>query len=166
MMKYDPQIHLRRSIRLPGHDYSQPGAYFVTICTYNRELSLKAAPVKEAVRSAWHSLTGRFPGVLLDEFVIMPNHVHGIIIFGPTARVPPGRGAASSAPTLGQIVRALKSVSAIEANRILDCSERPFWQRNYYEHIIRDEDEFNRIRQYIRDNPLHWEEDPENPSNL
>lgn len=60
-MKYDPQIHHRRSIRLPGYDYSQPGAYFVTICTYNRELSLQADRVKEAVRSVWQGLPARFP---------------------------------------------------------------------------------------------------------
>jgi REP element-mobilizing transposase RayT len=85
----------------------------------------------------------------------MPNHIHGIIIL---------RGAASSAPTLGRIVRAFKSVSAVGANRIMSRSERPFWQRNYYEHIIRDEDELNIIRQYIRDNPLEWEQDPDNPA--
>ena len=169
-MKYDPQLHHRRSIRLSGYDYSQPGAYFVTICTYNRELSLKAEQVKEIVRSAWDSLPARFPHVMLDEFVMMPNHIHGIIILAPTAGAPPGRGAASrgaasSAPTLGRVVRAFKSVSAIEANRIMSRSERPFWQRNYYEHIIRDEDELNIIRQYIRDNPLGWEQDPDNPAN-
>ena len=83
-MKYDPQIHHRRSVRLPGYDYSQPGAYFVTICTYNRELSLQDQ-VKEAVRSVWLGLPARFPRVVLDEFVIMPNHLHGIIILAPTA---------------------------------------------------------------------------------
>ncbi len=108
----------------------------------------------------WHSLPTRFPGVALDEFVIMPNHFHGIIILEP-----PRRGAARRAPALGQIIRAFKSLSAIEANRILGSPERPFWQRNYYEHIVRDEDELHRVRQYIRDNPLHWEDDPDNPSN-
>ncbi|OGO53276.1 MAG: hypothetical protein A2148_09120 [Chloroflexi bacterium RBG_16_68_14] len=179
-MKYDPQLHHRRSIRLSGYDYPQPGAYFVTICTYNRELSLEAEQVKEIVRSAWDSLPARFPHVMLDEFVMMPNHMHGIIILAPTAGARPGggaasrgaasrgaasRGAASSAPTLGRVVRAFKSLSAIEANRIMNRSERPFWQRNYYEHIIRDEDELNIIRQYIRDNPLKWDQDPDNPAN-
>jgi len=84
-MKYDPQIHRRRSVRLPGYDYSQPGAYSVTICTHNRELSLQTDQVKEAVRSVWLGLPARFPRVVLDEFVIMPNHVHGIIILAPTA---------------------------------------------------------------------------------
>jgi len=161
-MKYDPQIYHRRSIRLPGYDYSQPGAYFVTICTDNRELSLQAHEVEEAVRSVWLGLPARFPRAVLDEFAIMPNHLHGIIILAPT---PESKGAASGAPTLGQIIRAFKSLAAIEANRILGSSGRPFWQRNYYEHVIGDEHELNIIRQYIRDNPLKWDLDPDNPAN-
>jgi len=167
-MKYDPQIHHRRSVRLPGYDYSQPGAYFVTICTYNRELSLQADQVKEAVRSVWLGLPARFPRVVLDELVIMPNHLHGIIILAPTAACGGAarKGAASSAPTLGAIIRAFKSISAILSNKILNRSGLPFWQRNYYEHVIRDEDELNIIRQYICDNPRNWLDDPDNPSNL
>jgi REP element-mobilizing transposase RayT len=167
-MKYDPRIHHRRSIRLARYDYSQPGAYFVTICTYNRELSLQADQVKEGVRSVWLGLPARFPHVVLDEFVIMPSHLHGVIILAPTAasKGAASKGAASSAPTLGQIIRAFKSLGAIEANRTLGSSGRPFWQRNYYEHVIRDEDELNIIRRYICDNPRNWLDDPDNPSNL
>ena len=167
---YDPRIHHRRSIRLAEHDYSQVGAYFVTICTHNRALSLQAESVREVVRSAWCGLAARFPAVALDEFVIMPNHVHGIIILADAAI----RGAACSAPTgmgggassLGHVVRAFKSISAIEANKILGQSNRPSWQRNYYEHIIRDEEELTVLRQYIRDNPGNWLDDPDNPSNM
>jgi putative transposase len=167
---YDPRIHHRRSIRLAGYDYSQAGAYFVTICTHNRALSLQAEPVREVVRLAWCGLPERFPIVALDEFVIMPNHVHGIIILVDAA----SRGAASSAPTgmgggaptLGDVVRAFKSISAIEANKILGQSNRPFWQRNYYEHIIRDEEELSVLRRYIRDNPGNWPDDPDNPSSM
>ncbi|MGD0205840.1 MAG: transposase [Dehalococcoidia bacterium] len=176
---YDPRIHHRQSIRLAGYDYSHAGAYFVTICTHNRALSLQPEPVREVVRLAWCGLSARFPIVALDEFVIMPNHVHGIIIFADAAGATFGRGeassgAASSAPTdmrgraatLGHVVRAFKSISAIEANKILGQSNRPFWQRNYYEHIIRDEEELSALRQYIRDNPGDWLDDPDNPSNL
>jgi REP element-mobilizing transposase RayT len=167
---YDPRIHHRRSIRLAGYDYSHAGACFVTICTHNRALSLQAEPVREVVRLAWCGLPARFPIVALDEFVIMPNHVHGIIVLADAAI----RGAASSAPTgmgggaatLGDVVRAFKSISAIEANKILGQSNRPFWQRNYYEHIIRDEKELTALRQYIRDNPENWLDDPDNPSNM
>jgi putative transposase len=174
-MRYDPQIHCRRSIRLPGYDYSQPGAYFVTICTYNRELSLQADQVKEAVRSVWLGLPPRFPRVVLDEFVIMPNHVHGIVLLAPTPAAQDtasgegaanGKGAPSGAPRLGQVIRAFKSLAAIEANRILGSSGQPSWQRNYYEHVIRDDDELNTIRQYTHDNPRNWLDDPDNPSNL
>ena len=105
----------------------------------------------------WHDLPARFPTVALDEFTVMPNHIHGIIFL---------MGAASSAPTLGKVIRAFKSISAIEANKALNRSGQPFWQRSYYEHIIRDEDELHALRQYIRDNPLKWDEDPDNPSNL
>jgi len=171
---YDPRIHHRRSIRLAGHDYSQVGAYFVTICTHNRALSLQAEPVREVIRLAWCGLSARFPIVALDEFVIMPNHVHAIIILADAAGAPLDRGAASSAPTgmgggaatLGHVVRAFKSISAIEANKILGQSNRPFWQRNYYEHIIRDEEELSVLRRYIRDNPGNWPDDPDNPSNM
>ena len=156
-MKYRPQGLHRRSIRLQGFDYSQAGAYFITICTHNRALFLQAERVQEVVRSAWHDLPVRFPSVVLDEFVIMPNHVHGIISL---------RGAASGAPTLGRVVRAFKSVSAITANEALGRSGQPFWQRNYYEHVIRDEEELNAVRRYVRENPLRWSDDPDNPANL
>ena len=156
-MKYDPQVHHRRSIRLPGYDYSQPGAYFVTICTHNRDLLLQIESVQEAVRLIWEAIAQRFRAVTLDGFIVMPNHVHGIIILGDTT---------SGAPTLGAIIRAFKSISAIQSNRILNRSGLPFWQRNYYEHVIRDEDELNIIRQYICDNPRNWLDDPDNPSNL
>ena len=171
-MKYDPQRHHRRSIRLAGYDYSQPGGHFVTICTYKRELSLGSEEVEAVVRSAWDDLPTRFPHVTLDEFVMMPNHIHGILIFGSVARAQRRRGAARSegeasiAPTLGQVLRVFKSRSAIEANRVMNRQGRPFWQRNYYEHIIRGEDELNIIRQYIKDNPTKWDQDPDNPANL
>ena len=112
VVRYGPQTHHRRSIRLTGYDYSQPGAYFITICTHSQALYLQAERVQEVVRSAWHDLPLRFPSVVLDEFVIMPNHVHGIFMLmgaasgAPTDRPLGGddgkRGAASSAPTLGR----------------------------------------------------------------
>ena len=104
----------------------------------------------------------------------MSNHVHAIIILADPAGAPLDRGAASGAPTgmrgrtatLGDVVRAFKSTSAIEANKILGQSNRPFWQRNYYEHIIRDEEELSVLRRYIRDNPGNWPDDPDNPSSM
>lgn len=152
-MRYDPAIHHRRSIRLREYDYSAAGYYYVTICTQNRELAMASPDVCRVVEEAWRSLPRRFRGTGLDEYVVMPNHVHGIVII----RFP------EDSLTLGDIMRAFKSISAIAANRLLARSGRPFWQRNYYERVIRSERELNAVREYIRTNPLNWEVDPENP---
>ncbi|MDD3580050.1 MAG: transposase [Desulfobacca sp.] len=140
----------------------------------------------QAVWEVWEMLPGRFPTISLGDFTVMPNHVHGIIIIdttsgagqvlpknnmhpssgrGAAGRAPEAtsQGAASSAPTLGQIMRAFKSISAITVNRLLGRSGQSLWQRNYYEHVIRDEKSLNRIREYIMTNPLRWHLDRENP---
>ena len=100
------------------------------------------------VRTTWDHLPTRFPGVELDAFVVMPNHIHGIIVL------------TSGGPTLGQIVGPFKSLSARAVNRELN-RHGPVWQRGYYEHIVRSEDDLNRIRRYIETNPIFWEQDPE-----
>jgi len=160
-VRYDPAVSHRRSLRLSSYDYSQAGAYFVTVCTWNRELLLESKAVRDAVQVAWEALPPRFPDGALDAFVVMPNHVHGIIALQ-------GRGIVGAqqagAPTLGKVVRAFKSLSAIEANRILGRGGA-FWQRNYYEHVMRDEKDLDRVRRYIQENPLKWAEDPDNPAN-
>ena len=170
---------------MKGYDYSQGGAYFVTVCTQFREPLLDPDPARQIIQKMWDDLENRFPNIRLDEFVIMPNHVHGVIwIVGAPlgapqngwADAPPNdinmpqddigsvhQGAASSAPTVGRVVRAFKSISAIAINRHLDRVGNPVWQRNYYERIIRNDGELDRIRQYIRDNPGNWDQDPENP---
>lgn len=148
---YDPNIHHRRSIRLRGYDYSTTGYYFVTSCTHEREIVLDRADVVGAVANVWERLPDRFPDVEVDEFVIMPNHLHGIIVVH------------DAVAKLGKVMRAFKSISAIRANRLLNRGERPFWQRNYYERVIRSESELFAVRQYIRDNPLGWDVDPDNP---
>ena len=169
-MRYDSFQHHRRSIRLKAYDYSTEGAYFVTICTQSREYSLESEPVRHMIQTTWNALPHRFPTIELDEFVIMPNHVHGIIwIVGAPLGAPqianPGskQGAASSPPTLAlaRVIRAFKSISAIAINQHFHRQGNPVWQRNYYEHIIRTEEDLNRIRQYIQDNPDNWEKDPE-----
>ncbi|MGH9795755.1 MAG: transposase, partial [Candidatus Acidiferrales bacterium] len=173
-MAFDPLIHHRRSIRLKGFDYSSRGLYFVTICTHRREQFLgrienaQSIPAEtgKAVLAAWFDLPRRFPSVELDAFVVMPNHVHGILVLVGTGMPVGGhfiRGAASSAPTLGDVMRAFKSISGIAINRILGRSGVPAWQRNYYEHIIRDSRELDGAQRYIADNPLRWQFDPENP---
>ncbi len=125
-------------------------------------------------------LSARFSEVELDEFVIMPNHVHGIIMIKEKGAAPglkdsdPGRtslrpygagaGAAVVAGSLGAIVRAFKSAAALRFNRMRSATGKPLWQRNYYEHIVRDEKDLQRIRQYIHDNPLRWSLDEKNPT--
>jgi putative transposase len=192
MPGYDADRHHRRSARLPGYDYSRAGAYFVTVCTHERECMLGEVisdevvltPAGLAVRQVWQSLPRRFPSVVLDAFVVMPNHIHGVLTIMSPARggdrrqapVPiaaeiavQSAGSASparSCPSLGQIMRAFKSLSAIQANAALERSGRPFWQRNYHDQVIRTDAALAHIRQYIAQNPRRWAEDPDNPATM
>jgi len=117
----------------------------------------------QIVRRAWQILPQRFPQICVDENVVMPNHFHGVIQIVGAGLAPPQKGAASSAPTLAAVVRVFKSTSAIAVNALLSRQGRQFWQRNYYEHIIRNDRELELIRDYIRTNPQRWASDPENP---
>jgi REP element-mobilizing transposase RayT len=179
MIRYNPDINHRRSIRLRGYDYSEAGAYFVTVCTQNREClfgeivdgKVILNDAGRMVESIWNELHQHYKGVETDEFVVMPNHFHGIIVLVGAGLALPridttirqNQGAASSAPTLGDIVRTFKSKSTIYVNRLLVRTGQRLWQRNYYEHIIRTEDEMNRLREYIVNNPAQWALDEENP---
>jgi putative transposase len=170
-------IYHRRSIRLKNYDYSQTGYYFVTICTRNRECILgnvvdgemQLSKIGQLVQIAWNDLLKRFENFELDKVTVMPNHIHGIITIVEAGLALPKEGAASSAPTrdvpirLMDVVRAFKSISAINVNRFLSRVGIPLWQPNYYEHIIRNEESLNRVREYIGNNPLRWELDRENP---
>jgi putative transposase len=150
-MIYNPDKHHRpvwlpdrRSIHLKGYDYSQSGAYFVTICTQDRaclfgEIEKSEMQLNDASRMIhywWNQLTNKYPNIELDEFVIMPNHLHGLIIVGADPRVCPE-------------------------------TELPFRpDKNKGEHIVRDENELNRIQKYIIENPFKWDQDEENPNNM
>ena len=172
-MEYKSERH-RRSIRLKGYDYTSPGAYFVTICTYAQQSLFEEPTLKEIVEQTWHGQQGRYPNVSLDAFIVMPNHIHFIIwlnVGAPLAGAHEAnqttRAGASPAPTLGEVVGTFKSTVATEWLKRLG-QNAPYrsgrvWQRNYYERVIRDEDELNRIREYIHLNPLQWEFDRENP---
>ena len=109
------------------------------------------------VEAEWLALPQRFPAVGLDAFVVMPNHMHGVLFLHPSAV----QEARPQVPCLANIVRAFKSLSARAVNRSLDRADRPMWQRNYYEHILRDDADLARIQQYIADNPIRWADDPE-----
>ncbi|MPZ14610.1 MAG: transposase [Chloroflexi bacterium] len=237
-MADDQDRRHRRSIRLKGYDYSLAGAYFVTISTQDRvclfgDVVARVMRVNEAgrmVSTEWDALSARFPGIDLDAFVVMANHIHGIIVFATRASVgaplvgaldtrssvgaplvgaqatrasvgaplvgaqatrasvgAPLVGAQATrasvgaplvgaldnrattrvAPTLGTVVGAYKSRVTVEYTRGVKTKgwpafRRRLWQRNFYEHIIRNEASLHRIRQYILDNPARWMMDREN----
>ncbi|MCM2357145.1 MAG: transposase [Geobacteraceae bacterium] len=209
-MKYNPDIHHRRSIRLRDYDYSAIGAYFVTVCAQGRECLFGgvvggAVVSNEAGRMVaewWAKLPDKFPGVELDEFIIMPNHFHAIvaIVGAPPCGCPPlspcgclnsntkpgrphgaekrgqSRGAEEgrphgAAPTLGDMIDWFKTMTTNAYIRGVKQSVWPpfpgrLWQRNYYERVIRNENELAGIREYIQGNPLRWEDDEENPAKM
>lgn len=161
-MKFDPKIHHRRSIRLQGYDYSQAGAYYVTVVAWRREhvfgdiinAEMQLNKFGQIVQYAWYDLPKHYPHVELDTFCIMPNHVHAIIVLNdnPVAKRHP----------LSEVVRAFKSFSARRINSLRHSQGIPVWQRNYYEHIIRNHEDYLSKSNYIMDNPLNWENDDEN----
>ena len=187
-MKYNPQIHHRRSIRLKGYDYSQAGAYFITICCQDRKCRFGEIVNDEMILNEfgiiacneWKKLPERFPNFELDVFQVMPNHMHGIIVLTgasignmsndvgaglapahDNASNDTGAGA-SPAPTVGNIMGAYKS---LVANHCLDIYKMEnktmgkLWQRNFYEHIIRNETSYQTISNYIINNPSSWKDD-------
>lgn len=177
-MAFNPKKHHRRSIRLKGYDYTQPGAYFVTICTSKREHvfghiqdeKMHLNRYGEVVQFNWNNLPKIYPHVQLDEFIIMPDHIHGIIML---KNDPVGAGSPTiesltknpykPAPTpqkrhgLPEIIRSLKTCSATRINQLRSTKGNPVWQRGYYEHIVRNEQALFNIRRYIINNPLKWQ---------
>jgi putative transposase len=246
-LKFDPRQHHRRSIRLKGYDYTQPGAYFVTLCAWRRECLfgellegvVRLNPVGKIVETEWKRLPRQFPNIRLDAFVIMPNHIHGIIVIiesvratlsptpgtssisqpfpnqseethdgsplpqssespgSPPLFAPPVRATHIPAPvasstaspmpidplgdharsplhashpkglpsgSLGAVMGQFKSRATKRIWALPEYANTPIWQRNYYEHIIRDETAWCRITKYIRHNPLNWQADPLHPA--
>jgi REP element-mobilizing transposase RayT len=177
--KYNPRIHNRRSIRLKGYDYSQSGLYFITICCHNRihrfgDIQHGTMVFNEFGQIAydeWGNLTNRFSTFALDVFQIMPNHMHGIISLTNPVRAgftsaPPDANPKGQpqrvAATISDIVGAYKSLVANGCLKIYKSNNETMgklWQRNYYEHIIRDEKAYRNIINYIRDNPKNWKGD-------
>ena len=217
-MPYNPNKHHRRSIRLKGYDYSRAGAYFITICVqncaclfgkivgtplvgvHNDKPQLILNDAGRMVETQWLALPDRFPNIELHEFIIMPNHFHGILKIGEATNVgvaiagisnlmngetnnnPPTNGYSQNgqpnngqtnngqpqgiAPTktVGDMMDAFKSITTVEYIRgIKTLRWKPFdkklWQRNYYEHIIRDEQSYQNISDYIINNPAKWADD-------
>ena len=192
MTRRDPHKHHRRSIRLKDYDYSQAGMYFITIVTRGRECTFGEIIDGETRLSAWGNivqqewirLSKRFPYLELDAFVVMPNHLHGIITIIENCSRGTGTNAVDSRklttpraptaerfgqPVVGSIPTIVRSYKSSVTQRIMGTmggSRNTVWQRNYYERVVRNEDELNRMRQYIQDNPLNWETDRENPLQL
>jgi REP element-mobilizing transposase RayT len=182
----------RRSLRLKGYDYTCAGAYFVTICAQDQarlfgnivDGGMCLNDAGHMLARLWNDIPARFVDVEIDMFVVMPNHVHGIIVLpdaanGATTRVAPTAGCRGDpcgrplvvAPALGDVVAAFKSVTTVHYIRGVKTMAWPafrrrLWQRNYYEHVVRDEKELDRIRQYIDENPARWAFDDENPEKV
>jgi putative transposase len=181
MARFNSTINHRRSIRLKGYDYSQSGLYFITICTQNQdclfgeinnaEIILNDAGIM--VDNKWLALKNRYPNIDLHEYIVMPNHFHGIIEIvengqpqggQPQGGQPQGGQPQGIAPTVGDMIGAFKSLVTNEYIRnVKQNNWRRFngklWQRNYYEHIIRDEKSYLQIAEYIETNPLKWQDD-------
>lgn len=186
----------RQSIRLRNYDYRSQGLYYLTICIQNRELYFENDDIKNFIRKYWLEIPEHFKNVELDEWIIMPNHLHGIIIInndnvnicrgdqlGDHKGRPYGNKTMMNSvgvglvpthnngkPRLGDIIGAFKSITTNYYIQGIKTKNWPpfnkrLWQRNYYEHIIRNEQSLNKIRQYIRNNPLNWETDRNNPKN-
>jgi len=210
-MAYNPAIHNRHTIRLQGYDYTQSGAYFITICAYQKECffgqirsgKMKLSSLGEIAYYQWLQLPNRFMNIALDAFVVMPNHMHGIIVITemdnnqksggeagdigisvgkacivspasplPLVEIPhrqpttnPNKPIESTRPngtipgSIGAIIQNYKSLTTRKINMLLRTKNKTIWQRNYYEHIIRDDSDYDRIAEYIQNNPISWEDD-------
>jgi REP element-mobilizing transposase RayT len=193
-MGYNREIHHRRSIRLKGFDYSSPGYYFITICTQNRECffgrisqgMLKLNEAGKMIEIEWKNLTKQFNYIRLDSFIIMPNHLHGIINI--TGGPPFGsineyylnheeitknlnlikNTSGTLKNSIGRIIQRFKSISTVKYIESVRLHHWPFfekhlWQKNFHDHIIRNMEELKTMRRYIMNNPMKWESDKDNP---
>ena len=181
-MQYRSVQTRRHTIRLKGYDYAQEGAYFITIVTQNRaclfgDINGSVPQLNNAgstIQSVWVDMAAHYPGVETDTFVVMPNHIHGIIFLvgaGPRACPNDAGQPQGVAPTMPvpDIIHRFKTLTTKRyTDGVKQDGWTPFtgrlWQRNYYEHIIRNEESLIRIRDYIATNPARWSIDPENHS--
>ncbi len=174
-MTYNPDLHHRRSIRLKGYDYSSEGMYFITICLNNRQ-HLFGEIVKQngiqkmqlnemgmIAHNEWLRTSQMRPNIELDEFVIMPDHLHGIIVINPRDDMTYINRASTveqfgkpTSNTIPTIIRGYKSSVTKQINILRNTPSVPVWQRNYYEHIIRDKKSYYNIVNYIANNPINW----------
>jgi REP element-mobilizing transposase RayT len=146
---YDPEIHHRKSLRLPAYNYSSAGAYFVTICLQGNQPYLEDPQLRHILEETWNTLPQHFPGVVLDEFVMMADHIHFILWLEHIGK---------NRPTLGDVLKVYKSLTSRAALNYLRTKGRPvgsqFWQRSFHDRVIRNETELQQKREYIRNNPI------------
>uniref|UniRef100_UPI004056B6E0 transposase n=1 Tax=Candidatus Electronema sp. TaxID=2698783 RepID=UPI004056B6E0 len=181
-MPYNSDIHHRRSIRLRNYDYSQAGAYFVTICTQNREclfgeIADGAMMLNEAgriVADEWMKITQIRDEIALDEWAVMPNHFHGVVVLTETVGAVRAIHELPLRPLrmtqmqrrnmmLPKLIGRFKMLSSKRINELRGTPRTSLWQRNYWERVIRDETELRNVREYICGNPDRWEQDELHP---
>jgi putative transposase len=177
-MKYNPEIHHRHSIRLKGYDYSSTAFYFVTICSHQKQCLFGEIVNEEMILNEygriiaeeWVKSSTIREEIELDEWIVMPNHFHAIIAinkqlsnFYETNNNFQGIGPTMKPKSLSSAISGFKSAATSRINKIPKTFGSPVWQRNYYEHIIRDESSLERIREYIENNPKSWNTDKLHP---
>lgn len=178
-MSYNPNKHHRRSIRLKGYDYTQPGAYYITLCTQARQClfgdvvagKMRLNSLGYIAFTYWQKIPVHFAHLQLDVFVVMPNHLHGILVIRDTPiKAQLGDNSTTEKfgkPVRGSIPTVIRSYKAAVTKQInLICNTKYtslIWQRDFYEHINRDEQSLETIRRYIAENPWRWVDAPENP---
>ncbi len=158
---YSKSLRSRKKLRLKDHDYSDPGIYFITICTWDKMPLLSRiinyephlSPAGIIIQSTWDSLPTRYPGLEIDQFVIMPNHLHGIIILADDLRY--SRPAKKLKPTISDIIDAWKGAATYRIRRETRFTHFE-WQKSFNDVIVRNERILNRIRRYIVKNPERW----------
>ncbi|MBX7212872.1 MAG: hypothetical protein K1X39_02555 [Thermoflexales bacterium] len=161
--------HHRHSIRLKGYDYAQPGAYFITICTHNRErifgevvdVGVRLSEYGGVVRDEWLRTASVRREVMLDTFIIMPDHMHAIVMFRDegfeaSMPLPPSTGLHRRPRSLATLVSGFKGAVTSRINTVRGTPSQPVWQRNYHERVIRDEAALAKMREYIVTNPVRW----------
>jgi putative transposase len=159
----------RKSPRIAGYDYTSPGIYFVTLCAAAGQCVfgevvggvVRLNDIGRTVAQCWESTPRHFLTVELDLYVVMPNHVHGLLALTDTADAPSSN---RPRPTVHTVVGAFKSAATRQVNILRDTPGAPLWQRAYYEHVVRTDQGLERIRAYIAGNPAKWELDEENPA--
>ncbi|MGD0590738.1 MAG: transposase [Bacteroidota bacterium] len=169
----------RKSIRLKEYDYSQPGEYFVTICTYHHECILgeivngeqRLTENGKIAEEEWLRTSNIRPGIELDVFVIMPNHIHGIIMIKDESPIPKvGTHSCASLQrqprSLGSIIAGFKSAATKRINEKRHTPSFPVWQKGFYDRVIRNDKELDTMRDYITNNILQWAFKKDSPENI